>query len=58
MVFGKQDTHVDRAGRSLIRDTLDEGGGAVSVSPTRECARGGDEEDAADSSSILFPSVL
>lgn len=32
MVFGKQDTHVDRAGRSLIRDTLDEGGGAVSVS--------------------------
>jgi carboxymethylenebutenolidase len=23
MVFGKQDTHVDREGRSLIRDTLD-----------------------------------
>jgi carboxymethylenebutenolidase len=32
MVFGKQDTHVDRAGRSLIRDTLDDGGGPVSVS--------------------------
>ncbi|WWD20661.1 hypothetical protein CI109_105137 [Kwoniella shandongensis] len=26
MVFGKQDTHVDRDGRSLIRDTLDEAG--------------------------------
>ncbi|WWC65048.1 uncharacterized protein I303_107662 [Kwoniella dejecticola CBS 10117] len=26
MVFGKQDTHVDRNGRSLIRDTLDEAG--------------------------------
>ncbi|KAK8850479.1 hypothetical protein IAR55_004397 [Kwoniella newhampshirensis] len=26
MVFGKQDTHVSRDGRSLIRDTLDEAG--------------------------------
>lgn len=26
MVFGKQDTHVDREGRSLIRDVLDESG--------------------------------
>jgi len=26
MVFGKQDTHVDRAGRTLIRDTLDDAG--------------------------------
>ncbi|WVQ85900.1 hypothetical protein IAT38_008068 [Cryptococcus sp. DSM 104549] len=26
MVFGKQDTHVDRDGRSLIRDTLDAAG--------------------------------
>ncbi|KAL7413926.1 putative carboxymethylenebutenolidase [Mrakia frigida] len=30
MVFGKQDTHVDREGRSMIRDGLDAGGGAVS----------------------------
>ncbi|GFZ48126.1 Dienelactone hydrolase [Saitozyma sp. JCM 24511] len=26
MVFGKQDTHVDRAGRTLIRDTFDDAG--------------------------------
>jgi dienelactone hydrolase len=32
MVFGKQDTHVDRAGRTLIRDTLDEAGVTFSVS--------------------------
>ena len=32
MVFGKQDTHVDRKGRTLIRDTLDDAGITFSVS--------------------------
>ena len=32
MVFGKQDTHVDREGRSLIRNTMDEAGVILSVS--------------------------
>lgn len=32
LVFGKQDTHVDRAGRSLIRDTFDDANITLSVS--------------------------
>lgn len=32
MVFGKQDTHVDRKGRTLIRDTLDDAGLTFTVS--------------------------
>ena len=32
LVFGKQDTHVDRAGRTLIRDTFDDAGLTMSVS--------------------------
>jgi len=40
MIFGKQDTHVDREGRSMIRDGLDAGGGAVSVSFERGRERG------------------
>ncbi|EKD03409.1 carboxymethylenebutenolidase [Trichosporon asahii var. asahii CBS 8904] len=31
LVFGKQDTHVDRAGRTLIRDTLDDAGVTLSA---------------------------
>ncbi|KAL1410075.1 hypothetical protein Q8F55_004078 [Vanrija albida] len=30
LVFGKQDTHVDRAGRTLIRETLDDAGATFS----------------------------
>jgi len=44
MVFGKQDTHVDRAGRSLIRDTLDEQNIPFTVSLTP--------------SMVFFPKVL
>lgn len=32
LVFGKQDTHVDRAGRTLIRETLDDANVTHSVS--------------------------
>lgn len=32
MVFGKQDTHVDRQGRSLIRNAMDDAGVPLSVS--------------------------
>jgi len=32
LVFGKQDTHVDRAGRTLIRDTFDDAGLTMTVS--------------------------
>lgn len=32
MVFGKQDTHVDRKGRTLIRETLDDAGVSFTVS--------------------------
>ncbi|KAG5653065.1 hypothetical protein H0H81_002445 [Sphagnurus paluster] len=32
MIFGKQDTHVPRAGRDLIRSTLDDADVPVSVS--------------------------
>ena len=38
MVFGKQDTHVDRAGRTLIRETMDEAGVTFNVSPTMTSA--------------------
>jgi dienelactone hydrolase len=33
LVFGKQDTHVDRKGRTLIRETLDDAGVTCTVSP-------------------------
>ena len=31
LVFGKQDTHVDKAGRTLIRNTFDDAGVSLSV---------------------------
>lgn len=40
LVFGKQDTHVDRAGRTLIRDTFDDAGLTMTVSPLPPWRRG------------------
>ena len=40
LVFGKQDTHDDRAGRTLIRDTFDDAGLTMTVSPVAPWRRG------------------
>lgn len=41
MIFGRQDTHVPRAGRDLIRNTLDDANVSWSVSAMRHLALAG-----------------